>query len=141
MAHPYFHSLSSVKRWGGTIEDYLPVHRFLDSSKELCPDFRHRALYHHAGGIFLCERLFGTTITNSTGREIPVRWIAERHILEDLGQIPTVSDWLRCLRPEPWMGRTQKLDVEVEHESIPAVSESLEESGSGSEENGSRRQQ
>jgi hypothetical protein len=33
-------------------------------------------------------------------------------VKEDLQRIPSVSDWLRCLRPEPWMGRSLKLDVE-----------------------------
>ena len=30
MAHPYHHALSSVKKWGGTVEDYLPIHSWLD---------------------------------------------------------------------------------------------------------------
>ena len=35
---------------------------------------------------------------------MPVRLIAERHIVEDLGRIPSFADWVRCIRPEPWMG-------------------------------------
>ncbi len=30
MAHPYHHALSSVKKWGGTVDDYLGCHEFLD---------------------------------------------------------------------------------------------------------------
>ncbi len=30
MGHPYHHALSSVKQWGGTAEDYLPIHQWLD---------------------------------------------------------------------------------------------------------------
>ena len=30
MAHPYHHALSSVKKWGGSVEDYLALHEFLD---------------------------------------------------------------------------------------------------------------
>jgi hypothetical protein len=26
MAHPYHHSLSSVRKWGGSPFDYLPLH-------------------------------------------------------------------------------------------------------------------
>jgi hypothetical protein len=26
MANPLIHSKSSVKRWGGKVEDYLPIH-------------------------------------------------------------------------------------------------------------------
>jgi hypothetical protein len=25
MAHPYHHALSSVKKWGGAIEDYIAI--------------------------------------------------------------------------------------------------------------------
>jgi hypothetical protein len=30
MAHPYHHSLSSVKKWGGAVDDYLPIHNWFD---------------------------------------------------------------------------------------------------------------
>ena len=109
MAHPYHHSLSSVKKWGGQIVDYLPIHNWFDESKKIIADFRHRALRHHAEGIFLSEVFFGSTITISSGRVIPVRWIGEQHVSEDLGRIPSFADWVRALRPEPWMGRSQKL--------------------------------
>lgn len=109
MAHPYHHALASVRRWGGMVEDYLPLHDWFDESKAYWPDFRHRALRHHAEGIFLCEALFGPTITNSDNKVIPVRWIGEQHVKEDLGRIPTAGDWLRCIRPEPWMGKVGKL--------------------------------
>lgn len=100
MAHPYHHAASSVKKWGGEITDYLPIHDWFDESKAFLPDFRHRALRHHAEGIFLCEKIFGTTITVSGGRVIPVRWIGEQHVKKDLGRIPTAADWLRCVKPE-----------------------------------------
>ena len=52
--------------------------------------------------------LFGTTLTLSTGRVLPVRFVGEQHVLEDLGRIPTVQDWLMKIQPEPWMlGRSQ----------------------------------
>lgn len=118
MANPYHHALSSVKKWGGEVDDYLPIHSWFDESKAFLADFRHRALRHHAEGIFLCESIFGTTITTSTGREIPVRWVGEQHVLEDLGMIPTASDWLRQIQPEPWMQRSRKLSRELE--AVPA---------------------
>jgi hypothetical protein len=40
---------------------------------------------HHAEGIFQAERHFGTTITNSNGKAVPVRYIGEQHVLEDCG--------------------------------------------------------
>jgi hypothetical protein len=48
MAHPYHHALSSVKKWGGTVDDYIEIHAWYDQSKEQIVDFRHRALRHHA---------------------------------------------------------------------------------------------
>jgi lipopolysaccharide biosynthesis regulator YciM len=52
MGHPYHHALSSVKKWGGTADDYLPLHQWFDESKAISADFRHRALRHHAENIF-----------------------------------------------------------------------------------------
>jgi hypothetical protein len=66
---------------------------------------------HHAEGIFLCEKLLGTTITNSNGRVVPTRWVGEQYVKEDLGRIPTVCDWLRAINPEPWMLRAGRLSV------------------------------
>ena len=105
MAHSYHHAVSSARQWGGTPADYQAVHDWLDGSKLILADFRHRALRHHAEGCFAAEALFGTVITNSAGRAVPVRLIAEQHIMEDLGRIPSFADWVRCIRPEPWMGR------------------------------------
>jgi hypothetical protein len=28
MSHPYNHALSSVKKWGSKVEDYLPIHNW-----------------------------------------------------------------------------------------------------------------
>ncbi len=126
MATPYHHSLSSVNRWKGEIEDYLPIHDWFDASKELLADFRHRALRHHSQGIFECERVFGHTITNSTGRVIPVRWVGEQHVMEDIGFIPTLADWFLRIQPASWMDRPQKLSKELEKE---ALSKSLTDAG------------
>jgi hypothetical protein len=105
MAHSYHHAVSSARKFGGVPERYQAVHDWLDASKLILADFRHRALRHHAEGCFAAEAVFGTTIINSDGRHAPVRLIAEQHILEDLGRIPSFADWVRCIRPEPWMGR------------------------------------
>lgn len=105
MSHPYHHAVSSAKKWGGEPEDYQAIHDWFDESKAFHADFRHRALRHHAEGIFMAETIFGTTIEISTGRQIPVRWVGEQHVKEDLGWIPSVSDWLKSIKPEVWMGR------------------------------------
>ncbi len=101
---PIVHSRNSVKYFGGTVQDYLPLHDWMDSTKAAYADFAHRAILHNTFGIFLGEQLFGTTITNSDGKEISVRDILERHVQEDTGgRIPTIQDWLKNLKPEPWM--------------------------------------
>jgi hypothetical protein len=61
----------------------------------------------------MAETIFGSTITLSTGRVIPVRWIGEQHVQEDLRFIPSFADWVREIRPRHWMARTQKLDVSM----------------------------
>ncbi|MBQ8106243.1 MAG: hypothetical protein IJ127_25640 [Afipia sp.] len=114
MGHPYHHALSSVRKWGGTADDYLPLHQWFDESKAITADFRHRALRHHAEGIFMLERFFGPTIMISTGRVVPVRSIGEQHVIEDLGFIPSFADWVRCIRPEAWMGRAQPIHRQVD---------------------------
>src|SRR2546430_10018483 len=48
MAHPYHHALSSLRQWGGSVEDYQRIHGWFDESKMIIADFRHRALRHHA---------------------------------------------------------------------------------------------
>jgi hypothetical protein len=29
MANPYHHAVSSVKKWGGVVDDYLPIHHMV----------------------------------------------------------------------------------------------------------------
>jgi hypothetical protein len=114
MAHPYHHALSSQKKWGGTVEDYLAIHTWFDASKEIIADFRHRALRHHAEGIFMAETIFGVTTMLSSGRVIPTRWVGEQHVTEDLGFIPSFADWARAIQPAPWMGRTKKIEADLD---------------------------
>ena len=118
MATPYHHALSSVKKWGGTVEDYQKIHDWFDASKEFHGDFRHRALRHHAQGIFECERVFGTTIKLSTGREVPTRLVGEQHVVEDCGFIPTLSDWLKQIQPLKWMNSPRRLSRELEQTAV-----------------------
>jgi hypothetical protein len=103
--NPYYHSLASVKKYGGAVEDYLPLHQWFDESKAYYADFRHRALRHHAEGIFMLEKIFGATLTNSEGSVIPSRFIGEQHVKEDLGFIPSVQDWFEQIEPVAWMYR------------------------------------
>lgn len=100
---PYLHAKNSARKYGGKPEDYQALHDFFDSSKATVADIRHRALLHSAFGIFLLERVFGTTITNSDGKQVCVRDIGEDHVMEDMGFIPTVDKWLKNIQVQDWM--------------------------------------
>lgn len=121
MANPVHHAISSVAKWGGNVEDYLVIHQWFDESKMMMSDVRHRALRHHAEGIFMMERFFGPSITNGAGIVVPTRFIGEQHVREDLGFIPSMQDWMKHIRLQPWMNRSLKLSrnlTERKHEDI-----------------------
>lgn len=105
---PYLHGKVSVKKWGGKPEDYQAIHDFLDSPKSAHPDMRHRALLHNAFGCFIVERVFGVNIVNSDGKLVSVRDIAEQHIIDDMGRIPTVSEYLDGMPFYDWLGGKKK---------------------------------
>tara|TARA_R110002020_G_scaffold19535_3_gene67407 strand:- start:368 stop:718 length:351 start_codon:yes stop_codon:yes gene_type:complete len=102
------HCRSSVKRFGGVEEDYHRIHAWFDYSKNYFGDIRHRAFRHHTVGVQMCEDEFGLWIVNSDDHRVPVKSIAEQHIREDLGFIPTLQDWYEHIRPQPWMASTKK---------------------------------
>jgi len=113
MATPVHHSMSSVKNWGGKLEDYMPIHNWFDDTKAYFPDFRHRALRHHSFGIKECIEKFGDYITNSDNKRIPVKLIGEQHVKEDCGYIPSLQDWLVHIKPQHFMYTAKKLSKEV----------------------------
>lgn len=100
---PIVHARLSAKKFGGLPEDYLKIHDWMDSTKACLPDIRHRAILHSSFGCFVAEQVFGTTITNSENKAVCVRDIAEQHVIEDIGFIPTIERWLAKLPLEPWM--------------------------------------
>lgn len=114
MATPFHHAISSSRKFGGAPEDYIAIHNWFDLTKAHHADFRHRALRHHSEGIFLMESIFGVTITISTGKQVPTRLVGEQHVQEDLGFIPAATEWLKLIKPEPWMRRSRRLSVELE---------------------------
>ena len=103
MAHPLEHAKSSARKFGGRPEDYQAIHDWFDESKRYVADHRHRSLRHHAEGIFMAEKIFGHFIVNSEGRQVPVRYIGEQHVREDLSRIPSFEDWIAELPIRPWM--------------------------------------
>jgi hypothetical protein len=113
MSHPEIHSKSSVRKFGGSIEDYLPIHHWFDDSKSYLADMRHRALKHHTVGIFECEKLFGKSFINSEGKTVYTRYVGEQHVLEDLGFIPTLEDWFENMEMQDWMMNRDKRVINI----------------------------
>jgi len=107
------HARSSARRWGGKAEDYLAIHERMDSSKSAHAEVTHRCVFHSAFGIYVIEEIFGRTLTNSDGKEVFVRDVAEQHVLEDLGCIPSLSDWLREMPVQPWMAGARKRPMQI----------------------------
>jgi hypothetical protein len=106
---PLVHAETTAKRFGGKPEDYQEIHDFMDMSKAGHADMRHRMFLHHSMGPYLAEKVFGIFIVNSDGDKVSVRDIAEHHILEDLGRIPSFSEWCGLLPLEEWMGQPRKI--------------------------------
>jgi hypothetical protein len=136
MSHPYHHALSSAKTYGGKWEDYIKIHNWFDETKSAFPDMRHRAMRHHAEGIFWCEQIFGVVVTNSDGKNVPVRFIGEQHIKEDIGFIPTIKDYLENMNTVGWMykpGEGRKLLREIADEKLDYITEKSKRNESKSE--------
>lgn len=107
MSHPWQHALITSKKFGGHPEEHLPIHSWFDDSKAGFANNRHRAARHHSEGIFWCEEHFGETITvtrdDGSEKHVPTRLIAEKHVLQDLGMIPSLKDWLKHINSQRWM--------------------------------------
>ncbi|MFF9653066.1 DUF6915 family protein [Streptomyces sp. NPDC014622] len=116
----WYHAVSAARKWGGEPELYLPIEEFIDSSKKILGDVRHRSIYHHTEGVWLVERIFGKTLTIPKGPpgsgqnrtiRVPTRLIAERHIIEDLGWLPSPADYIKGMPVEGWMSGAKRKEV------------------------------
>lgn len=88
----------------------MDIHLFLDSSKRVFADQRHRCLTHNSW--FVAEvlpRVFGHTRTNSDARVYSVADVGEQHVLEDFGMkfIPSPQDYLQEIEMKGWMQNGQ----------------------------------
>ena len=89
----YEHCLLSVRKFGGKVEDYIPIHSFIDSSKYYYPTYKHRVLLHNTAGVQACVKHLGCEILPSG---VLVRDVGFEHLKEDhSGKIPTLLDWFR----------------------------------------------
>jgi hypothetical protein len=96
---PLLHAKISAKKFGGKWENYIEIHNWLDQTKGHIPDSRHRMVLHNSFGIMLCEQQFGVYIVNSSGKDVSVRDIAEHHVIDDLGYIPTLFEVFQDVAP------------------------------------------
>lgn len=113
MAKPIVHAESSAKKFGGVAEDYIRIHDLMDEPKGAHATMKFRAIFHSAYGIFLVEKVFGRKFTNSAGRTVAVRDVAEQHVLEDLGCIPSLDEWLAEMTVKPWMMGTKTVKYKI----------------------------
>lgn len=112
MANPYIHSKSSMKRWKGSIEDYLPIHELLDSPKTCMNNNTGRMMTHNTWFAYtIIPKIFGYNIINSDGKSVDTVDIAMLHISEDyMGRfIPTPQDFLKHMEVQAWMNNGVKL--------------------------------
>lgn len=93
---------TSASRFGGTIDDYLPLHRWFLETQHWNDDPGHLLFRHHAFGIFDAEQRFGPAIEHDAGA-VPTRLVAERHVRGVLGRIPSANDFLRHIKGARWM--------------------------------------
>lgn len=103
--NPLWHSKSSVKRWGGSVECYLPIHELLDSPKATMNNNTSRFLTHNTWFVYtIIPKIFGYNIINSDGKSVDTIDIAMLHLLEDFRNfIPTPQDFLKYMQVQGWM--------------------------------------
>ena len=125
--NPRQHCRISVRRWGGVESDYYPIHEFIDSTKSICADARHRILHTHWAIQYIVVPIFGHTIINADGKHVDVKDLCERdHLLADYGNrfIPTLGDFIGAIEVEDEAALKQDIDTfHAEFCSDPATSE------------------
>lgn len=114
MPKPHIHAARDVRQWGGQESDYFAIHELMDSSKEAFASSAHRTATHNIWFVHkILPRIFGDTITNSSGRKVSVKDIGEQHCLLDFKGlfIPTLQDWLENIQFHDWMNNAAHGDM------------------------------
>jgi hypothetical protein len=100
----YDQCLATAEEVGGVWTDYQALHQFLDWPRDCLPDGRFRRVLHNSWGVGLAEQAFGLAFTRaSDGVEFAIRPIVERHIVRELGTIPTLDAALEGVTLQRWM--------------------------------------
>ena len=75
-------------------------------------------MLHSSFGIYIAEKVFGINLTNSEGKLVSVRDVAEQHVIDDMGRIPTVQDYLVEMPFYNWLGGKKKEVTQVPFETV-----------------------
>lgn len=90
---PWMHAERSLREMGGTFEDHLASHAFLDRTKDAYAQISHRFLLHSSD--------FGARALKAARPDGPdATALVAIHLRDDLGGPATMSDWLMETRPE-----------------------------------------
>ncbi|MCO7224053.1 hypothetical protein [Pleionea sp. CnH1-48] len=123
------HCKISARRWGGLESDYYAIHDFIDSTKVLCSDGRHRVLHTLWGIKHVVVPMFGDQIVNADGKEVDVKDLCERdHLLVDYANkfIPTLGDFVMAIDEQMVVDLEKKVEWFHSHLSgLPMISELL----------------
>ena len=106
MGSPLIHAKSSVKRWGGTVEDYLPIHENLDNVKGTGHNLTARLITHNGYYCYnVIPKIFGYELINSDGKRVDTVDIALLHVAEDyrMKGVPSIQDIVQHIEIQPWM--------------------------------------
>jgi hypothetical protein len=99
---------ADAARLGLETGDVEPLYAWFMETETWFDDARHLAMRHHAFGIFEAEDLFGVAMHLPSGKTVPTRYLAERHVARVLGRVPSATDWLRRIKGQKWMGAARK---------------------------------
>ncbi|WP_230656751.1 DUF6915 family protein [Psychrobacter sp. I-STPA10] len=124
------HAQISSRRRGGQPSDYIAIHQFIDSTKNLCSDNRHR-IFHTLWAVNeIVLPMFGHTLINSDGVEVDIKDVCEKdHLLVDFRHrfIPTIGDFVQAIHTE--LTSQQQQQIEQFHRNFasghPAISRLL----------------
>ncbi|MGE0282671.1 MAG: hypothetical protein AB7P20_18955 [Rhizobiaceae bacterium] len=93
----------SAARFGGDAAAYLALHNWFLETRNWSAGPEHLAFRHHAFGIFEAEARLGPVIALDTGTAVPTRVVAERHVRQVLGRVPSANEFLKRIKGERWM--------------------------------------
>lgn len=123
------HAQISQRRHAGQLNDYLPIHSMIDSTKKLCSDNRHRILHTHWAIQEVIVPLFGDYFINSDGKYIDTKDFCEKdHLLVDFQHkfIPTLSDFVSALDDLPIDNLAKRIEkIHSQYITDPIISKIL----------------